>query len=410
MRESFRLEHTHKDIAIIGGGASGFACALTLARLCAEADKQVEITIFEQSERCLKSVLRSGNGRCNISNANVCKDDYYQPQHLSEVFDIVDKEDVFAFLDYVGLMLSEEDGGRLYPLSNKASVVVDCLRSKAEMLGVNVENNARVDSFCTNCDSVFLKFASDRDFRADYLLLSVGGGIFSFRDSLKDQLVDQEKLLCPIKCSFLRSNSLANVRQKCLLSVFDSNRDSLFAEYGEVQFRDYGISGIAAFNASRFIEDGCSVCLDFLPQITLQQLVDNLAKRNALFLGASTFDLLQGIVPKQILEYIFHCCAISKIDHIDHKQLFKIAALLKSFDLKDCLTNPAAGYQVSRGGISLGAVSSSTLELKCEPCVYVAGEALNVDGPCGGYNLHWAWASAICAAKSIFARIEGACE
>ncbi len=389
-------------IAIIGGGASGVVCAIYAKRTSPKS----EVTIFERSDRILKKILVTGNGRCNLSNINISAENYHSDS-LDKVKDVltafsIDEER--QFLESIGLMLCEENG-RIYPYSKRANDVSDALRLEIESLGIEVITNAFIKEIRPKNGGYTIngKFF-------DRVIICAGGSAApkfgtdgnSFRliESIGHSVVKPACALVPLMVEE-HTAQLKGIRAFCSVNLFENGK-VIKTQKGEVQFTDYGLSGIVIMNLSHFSKKGSKIEVDLFPEIDEDVLFSSLLNRTKLFKNRSAEKLFVGTVHKAIILYILSSLGIShhmSAKELNEGDLKKISHLLKHlpFTVKKTLGWDSA--QVTRGGASLLELSSGLESLKYKG-IYIAGEALDCVGECGGYNLFWAFATGAIAGKN----------
>ena len=354
-----------KKLAIIGSGPAGITAAISASRFAGE---DVEIHIFEQKPELCKTILATGNGRCNFSNVVIDVDQYHNADFVREFNSHKQAgESVCEILTSLGLEITTNDAGLMFPASMKASSVRDVLL------------NALASEVIVHTDS---KVVVSDDY--DATILAAGHfGQFDF-----------EKKLCPIVTA--EDVSVAdNVRSKVRLSLI-RDRNIIFEEAGEVQFRKYGISGIVTFNASRYVQKGDVIHLDFTEPCLIEgSTKEHFQKR--LIHGCHEC-YFQGFLHDDLAKLIE-----SRIKNEDDFE--EVWQQISAFELTvDELYEDEKISQVSRGGISVTDIDPKSLQVKNSK-VYACGEVIDVDGPCGGYNLTWAfesgWRAGKCVAMSL---------
>ena len=402
-----------KKIAIIGGGASGMMAAITAARLGAS------VTIYEHKDRVGKKILTTGNGKCNLTNLSVSKDDY-RGNHPSFVMSVLKEFPVAAtlrFFEELGLLWKERSGC-VYPVSNQASTVLDLLRSELKRLGVTVP---------TECGKVSLKPVHKNQRGGFVLTCAAGGGHFdrviiaaggkaapvtgsdgsgyALAKSMGHRLVPVLPALTALKGEESFFKPVAGVRVDAGHSLYIE--DALCAEeMGELQLTAQGPSGIPVFQLSRFAVEALSrqkrvhlVC-DFLPQYTAEQLEKSLAFRRQR--GLSAEEALTGILNKKLLFLLLKQCGIRPSEPLASNPASKMQQFCHI--IKHCRM-PITGYasfeqaQVCQGGVDTSQLHADLESAICKG-LYFAGEIVDVDGICGGYNLQWAWSSGYVAGRA----------
>lgn len=415
-----------KKLAIIGGGASGLTAAIEAAR---SLRSQAEVTVYEANDRVGRSILVTGNGRCNFSNAQIDASLYRNERFVDQALAALDAQSLsipktpfaeltfskksFAVLDNpvhcffagLGLMWREESEGRLYPLSNKASSVLDVLRAAAVDAGVIERCNQEVkcisepkgakDQFC-------IQFKNGDISYADAVILAVGG--CAAENIMLPQAIKRTPLkpvLAPLKTDVSHTKELNNIRVRCSLTLASGSGQKKASEEGELLFRDYGVSGIAVFNLSRFFEPGDVISIDFLPQFTQEEIESILLLRLDSWHKCKVADILRGVLLPQVARVLAKHIGVQPEKPLRHKDIVLLAQSLKKFSLSIRGLTDARQCQVMRGGFLVEGFNPRTMQAYAVPGLYITGESLDVDAPCGGYNLHWAWASGILAGHSV---------
>ncbi len=384
-------------VAIIGGGASGLACAITLKR----ADENIDVTVFEKLDRPCKKILATGNGRCNLSNF-VVSEEYYNGDHeiIHTVLDEFDAVEALRFFSSLGLKIRDEEG-RLYPYSMNASNVVTMLLSEAKRLKVKIRTDCKVETL----DSKLKINGKDR---FDAVVLSLGGKAAPQHGTDGDGYKILKNLgirYNPITPALVQIKTkedlkeLKGIRFKGVLFLREENDNDdspIKFQEGELLFTDYGISGIPAMQLSGDVaqmtakgeQPLLNVC--FTPDLGLKDV--NRYLQDQLDAGRKGSEILCGILNEKLADYIYKK---------NKGDINKIALDVMSLPLTATGTKGYRDAQVTRGGVGSDELNEHSLQTKKVPNLYITGELLDVDGTCGGYNLHFAWGSGIKAAKEI---------
>ena len=382
-----------RNIAIIGGGASGIAAAITAA------ERGARVVVFEAGKRIGHSILVSGNGRCNWSNAQVSAQDYANASFVGQAFEACPPQRVRQWFADLGLLAVEESDGKLYPITNKATSVLDVLRFRLEELGVEIACDRRAlrvrPAGKPGAVRWRIDFESGHSERFDAVLVACGGGIA--RELMPEgySFAKRRPRLCPIRTDRDSVKGLDGVRVKGVAALMRGGRE-MALERGEVQFRSFGVSGIGVFNLSRFTQVGDTVCIDLLPDVGKQELVDELAARPNRFPGRSAEQLLAGVVLPAVARAALRKAGLDANRPYPAGAAHAIADALKGYEMHvERFEEKQA--QVRQGGVEVSEVNPKTMESLKDHGLFVMGEALDVDGPCGGYNLHWAWTCGLLA-------------
>ena len=400
-------------VAIIGGGASGLVCACVLAK-----SSKIDVTVFEKNERVGKKLLSTGNGRCNMTNLSALPKDYFEAaDFVSPAFEKYPPESNIAFFESLGLFSRADSEGRVYPLSNQASSVLDALRFECERLGVHFICSSKVErveknsgTYVINGKERFAKVvfacgsaSAVRDFDSYSLLKAFGHTATKTAPALVRLITDDKA-----------ANQLKGIRAAVSMTLRAKGKKIAFAE-GELQFSDFSLSGIVSMELSSVVsrhmlngENDFSVDIDLVPSLSFDELftvLSRLSKRD----GLKSENLLSGFMHKKIGICLLKRNGISPekpMNELSQKQLREIVAACKKFSLKITGVGSFAQSQVTVGGIERNGFRKKTLESKKCRGLYCCGEMLDVDGKCGGYNLQWAFSSARLCSESIIRESE----
>ena len=368
---------TKKKIAILGGGASGIFAAIGAGIAAREQATDIDINIFEAGKSIGKPILRAGNGRCNLSNIKISVDE------------------ALSILVSRGLILDVKETGEIFPYTNRASSVLNLCNELLEELGVNINCN-------TPASSLF-------DF-SDYDAVIVCTGNRTTRSLLpkSTKFSDFSPVLCPIEVVEDDLKGVENLRAKATLRLKSGEGEAKFKEFGEVQFRKYGISGIVVFNASRFASPGDVVELDFKPPAMNEEDYKEVVSRR-LATSRNSSKLLSGLVDEKLEDLI-----VSRSKDCAADDILDTLRCLK-FSVKQNHTDPKT-VQVYRGGVEKSELSGCLLKAhfienmktsgELPQIVEVCGEAQDFDAPCGGFNISHAFNSGLLAGRDVVARLE----
>lgn len=395
------------DIVVIGGGASGLVCALAAKR----QRQDLSIAVIEREERIGKKLLRTGNGRCNITNKFISEDRYHgaDTEFIEAAFDRFPVPTVTRFFESVGVMIDFWEDGRAYPTSYQASSVLDALRFAAEELGVEFicENEIRK---ITPKNSVFVLNGAE-DITAKRVVAAYGSSAGLRRENMPllenigYEKVDIKPAIVAIKTDPFYVRQLKGIKFEGEISAM---RDSvkLKTSAGEVLFAEDGVSGPPALDIARLISHKRAdhVSLDIFPNISFDDLVKQLKSRRTLLAKREMENFFVGMVNKRLGQIIVKYSGIdlhSLVADLSDDKLEVLAWALKDFRIKAVGTQNLANAQVAAGGIATHQFDCRTMESKIHKGLYAVGELLDIDGDCGGFNLQWAWSSGLLAAESV---------
>jgi len=374
-------ESNCRRVLIVGGGAGGLAAA------AAAGAAGAQVTILEKANRVGKKLLRTGNGRCNLSNLHLSPEGYNRPDFVSP---LLSKTDCGALLEYfscLGLWTVADGEGRVYPRSDTAASVLDVLRLECARRGVKELCSVEVTAIRPRGGGLAVDTRENGVFTADRVVVAAGGGTALLR-SLGHRLIPFSPALCPLRTETSPIRGLSGLRLKCRAALRRDGR-TIHSEAGEILFRDFGVSGILALNLSRFAQKGDVLSLDLIPEMPEEELRARLDLRKAPDREES--DLLTGIFHRRVAEALFRSAGADS---------GALARRIKDYPIVVEGPGDVQNAQVTRGGAAVDDFDPLTLESRLYPGLYAVGEALDVDGPCGGYNLHWAFASGLAAGRS----------
>lgn len=378
-----------KKIVIVGAGASGVYLAILLKQKIPD----IQVVILEQNATSLKKLLATGNGRCNLSNQDMSID-YYFSDRLDIVETIIQDFDMVQRMHELGLYTIYQ-GKLLYPKSEQALSVKRILMQAAEDLGVLFLYGEEVLS--VNPQMPYVIKTNQQTITADYVIFAMGSqagklsGIQSSRYNLLKELHLQviEPMPSLVQMyTFPVLKKLKGVRVKGTFTLLE-NQKCIRKEKGELLFTDYGVSGIAIMQLSAFYQKNhhYQLSIDFFDEMDEQCLSRYIKER----LKKNYHHFYDGLVNNKLSAYL---------ESLSAHSVQQIVSLLKDFRLDITGLRNYETAQVMKGGLALQEVDEN-LQIQRYKHMYAIGEILNVDGLCGGYNLHFAFASAYRVAQAI---------
>lgn len=415
MRYNVGMKKFH--VAIVGGGASGLTLACTLVT------ENCTITVYERGERVGRKLSATGNGQGNVTNLAASATPYFSfsrvgAMRANELVSRYDEKSLMDDLQSLGLLLIADDRGRVYPAGRQASAVTDALRFTLAQKGVDVRFDSQVCAIQKTADGFTLSITNKQGemqtAQADAVVLCAGGNVakqlgtdgsaYALVTTLGHTCTPLYPSLVQLKTEMQAIKTLKGIR------VTDAGiRADWINEQGEKQthslqgdliFTDCGVSGDGIFRISAFvtahIQRGVSLTIDFLPTYTQEDIYALLTQKRKHYPQIERGELLCGFVNNQIARAIMKCA---------NGDLQTAAKLVKAFPLAVKGSLGADYAQVTKGGICMDEVDDN-LQSKFVDGLYFAGEILDVDGQCGGFNLQWAYSSAKAVANALFARMQ----
>ena len=404
------------DVIVIGGGAAGLAAAVFLTG----QKSACRVLVLEKNPRVGKKLMATGNGTCNLTNIHADATRYHgAPVMAEQALKALTVPQTLEFFTTIGVDCVTRPDGKVYPASEQAGAVLDALRLTAEAQGVTIlcEKKAEAIKKAKNGWSVL---NDGETYTAPYVLITVGGAAAPALGGSADGyrlLTDHGCRKTPLFPSIVQLRTATDfvravkgIRVDATLRLC-LNGCEVATQTGEVLFTDYGLSGPAVMYASRPAADWerqkkgeLTAHLDLLPDWNLSDLTARVAARGRLP-GRTLEDLLTGLTHKRVGQTVLRVAGVLPLtrpaDSLTEKEAARIAAVLKDWVIPVTGTQGFGGAQVTAGGIAADEVHPATFEVKRLPGVYAAGEVLDVDGDCGGFNLQFAWSSAYVAAKAI---------
>lgn len=416
-------------VGVIGGGAAGMMSAITAAR------NGHKVTLIEHKDRVGKKILATGNGRCNYTNVDISLRHYHggDKELINSVIKSFDQKKTLKFFNEIGVFPKEKNGC-IYPYSEQASAVLSCLRNEIIRLKIDVETECNTSEITkiTDIDAKKLikysgaetskevefsqgdvfKVTTDKGvFLFDKLIICTGskaqektgsdGSGYKIAKNLGHSIRKPLPALCSLKCKEDFFKAIAGIRCNAKVTLFIDGNEKI-NDTGELQLTDYGISGIPVFQvsylAARAIEKGANVSakIDFMPDAdSLNDLYDIITERIRNNPEKIMEELLIGLFHKNL------CILFNKMAGINQNtpcgemksaEINKLCKIIKSFSVSVISANSFDNAQVCSGGVRLDEINDNLQSSKMRG-LYFAGEILDVNGDCGGYNLQWAWSS-----------------
>ena len=396
------------------------AAAITAAR------QGARVTLLEGNMRVGKKLLSTGNGKCNLGNRKLDVSEYYcgEPERLERFLKQFGTDETVSFFQGIGVLLKEKNG-YLYPACEQAAVVQDALRLEMRELHVYKITSCKVDAIKRNRRTGKITVQGNGEsFTFDKVILACGGKAapstgsdgsgYELARMLGHSLVPVVPALVQLRCREDYLRSVAGVRADARISIY-SDGACVAEERGELQITEYGLSGIPVFQISRVVNyllaEGKEVeaCVDFLPDYSPEEYDRLYASRELLLQGnRSVEEYFTGMLHKKLMAMLIRLSGLganTDKEKAEERLLKKAYGLCRQWRLHIVGSNPFENAQVTAGGVPLAEVTDRLESVKA-PGVYFAGEILDVDGKCGGYNLQWAWCSGYLAAMAATAREE----
>lgn len=408
------MEKVYKT-AIIGGGAAGLFAALLLTT-GENAFSGEDVVILERNDRVGKKLLVTGNGQGNLTNKNISVDNYYGDKaFIKTFFGAINEFSLTDTLENFGVPISFDKTGRGYPVSRQANATVDAFRAILTKKNVKIITDAFVydvkkeeAGFTVIYRNAKAESGESNDFKtkvyAENVICAFGGksgenfGTDGSSYKILEKLGHKTTALYPslvqLKTETEKIKSLKGLKEDVVINAYDG-KTFIKSAKGEILFTEYGVSGPAAFQVSGHLAEcrNPDITIEFLPEYTLSETVGLIKKRMESGAFSDENDVLNGLLKKRTGQVVASGVKVKTPENL--------AFAIKNFKLKVTGNTGFNNSQVTKGGISTDKINPITMESKTCRGVYTAGELLNVDGDCGGYNLTFAFSGAYSAVRAI---------
>lgn len=400
-------------LTIIGGGASGLMCASVAAN---RLDNNKKIIVLEKENKVGKKILTSGNGRCNLSNLNASAIDYHgsSTSIIDSLFAKYNPQYVIKYFESIGLLTKAEKDGRVYPRNKLATSVLNVLRNEIYLKSINEICNVDIKEIKVLNKGYEIITQTD-NIITQKLVIATGGkcnhaGHETHSSShllkmLGYEMTKTSPSLSPVRVKNEIIKSLSGIRMEGKVSLIQNNR-ILKEEYGEIQFTNDALSGICVFNISRNAnkEKDLVIRVSLLPEYSEDEIKKLIYKRIDYLDDSDLQNLFVGMFHKNIGLAILKECKINpdkKTKSLSDKDISSLAHKINNWDFDTLQKQDYKSAQVTAGGIPISLINEKTFETKDHKGLYIIGEALDVDGNCGGYNLQFAFASGLCVGENV---------
>ena len=401
------------DVIVIGGGPAGMYAAITAAQ------NNCKVLLLERNDRLGKKLLITGKGRCNVTNncdeQEILKNIPRNGRFLYSAMAAQPPASVMDFFEKNGCELKTERGNRVFPQSDKAVSVLECLQSRMRRLGVTVQT-ARVSEIMTGAVGVCGVKAGTQVFQGRNVILATGGlsypttgstgDGFRMAQALGHTVTATEGSLVPLEtagedCQQMQGLSLRNVAVK----LINAKGKVLYKDFGELLFTHFGISGPTVLSASAHLKgDGCRLVIDLKPALEENKLDERILRDLSMYQNRSMENALTDLLPRSMIPVVLRRLEIDpnmQANSLKKQQRRALVELLKGFSVEITGKRPVAEAIITSGGIKVSEIDPKTMESKIVPGLYFAGEIIDCDAYTGGFNLQIAWATAYAAGCSV---------
>ena len=400
------------DGIIIGGGPAGMFAAITAAK------QGAKVLLLERNDRLGKKLLITGKGRCNVTNnctaQEVLQNTPRNGRFLFSAMTAFPPEKTMAFFEENGCALKTERGNRVFPVTDKAYSILECLQSELRRSGVTVKT-ARVKEILTEDGRVTGVATQNERISAKWVILATGGASYpttgstgdgyTMAKSLGHTIVPAEGSLVPLEtaghdCQDMQGLSLRN----CGVKLLNAKGKVLYKDFGELLFTHFGVSGPTVLSASCHLKgEGCRLVIDLKPALEDNKLDDRIQRDLELYKNRSMENALTDLLPRSMIPVVLCRLEIDpemQANSLTRQKRRALVELLKAFPVEITGKRPVSEAIITSGGVKVSEIDPKTMESKKVPGLYFAGEVIDCDAYTGGFNLQIAWATAYAAAMA----------
>lgn len=399
------------DLLIIGAGAAGMMAAITAAR------EHKKVCILEKLNKAGKKIMATGNGKCNFTNANM-QAEYFGGDRafVSQLLEKFSLQDCLDFFRSIGIYPKNKNG-YYYPNSEQAVSVANAFIFELERLGVQIYYETEITDILSQKNGVFVS-TNKGQFLVRKLIIATGllaapklgsdGSLFDLIKKTGHRFSPILPALCGFSCKGIDFKKVQGVRAHGTVTALIDGIE-VAEDTGEIQFTNYGLSGIPIFQISRYLSKGVyhkskvQIAINLLPELNKEVVLKELNHRKTIYADQTVDKLLNGFIHQLLSDMVLQKIHLDKqmfCSGISQSQIEKMAETLQHLVVTVTNYRDFEFAQVCTGGIPLSDIHWETLESKYAKNIHFAGEILDVDGICGGYNLHFAWATGYIAGKA----------
>ncbi len=399
-------------ILIVGGGAAGLSCAITAKKTYPSHT----VTVIEGNDRVGKKILTTGNGQCNLTHEHLSEDAYRgDVAYGAPILENYNDEKIIEFFESLGAVIKLEEDGRAYPYSLQAGSIVDLLRFEATKLGVEFLLDFKVKKIERNKPG--FRLYTDIDFvDGDRVVIACGGQAaphtgsdgsgYALLERFGHKRTNLYPVLVPLKCESPYLPSMKGMKTDAVATLYDGDR-AVREEFGEVLFTEYGLSGPPIFQLSGEVHECHApvISLKLVPEFSREEVTSFLKERIEAHPDFTLEQFFTGFLNKRIGMAVLKAADVTPLSRMTwslrDQDIEELSRIICDWRFPVTGTLDWSRAQATHGGIRMEDFSMYTLESHLQRGLYAAGEILNMDGDCGGYNLHWAWASGMAVGEAI---------
>ncbi|MBS4015082.1 MAG: NAD(P)/FAD-dependent oxidoreductase [Candidatus Latescibacteria bacterium] len=401
------LKDRQFDTIIIGAGAAGMIAGISAA----QAKPKQNIAIIEKNWILGKKVLVTGNGRCNLTNVNLSPDKYYgeNTKCLHNIFNRFSADDTIKFFNKLDVKLKTENDGRVFPITDMSSTIVDALSKELSQQKVKIYVNERLVKLIPDQDGWQVK--TDKNiYETKSVIIATGGKSYPESGSTGDgydiarqfghRIIEPRPALVSLELKSDLFKELPGVKANVTITL-TAQRKVVKRSTGEILFTHFGISGPIVLDLSRLINNNSEVSVNFMPELRKHEELNDLFRQYPRKTFVNTLDT---ILPKKLCQVLLNELKIDtekQASHLTKNENQLIFDKLTNWQLPIRGSRSFEESMVTAGGVSMDEINHRTMESLKAKGLYFAGEILDIDGVSGGYNLQFAWSTGFIAGSSV---------
>lgn len=401
------------DCIVIGGGPAGMFAAITAAH------NGKKVLLLEKNDRLGKKLLITGKGRCNVTNdcaaQDVLQNTPRNGRFLYSAMTAYPPEKIKAFFEDRGCALKTERGNRVFPVSDSARSILDCLVSELRRSKVTVKT-ARVKDIHTENGIVRGVITQNETIECASVILATGGASYpttgstgdgyAMAEALGHTIIPAQGSLVPLEteghdCQDMQGLALRN----CGVKLLNAKGKILYKDFGELLFTHFGVSGPTVLSASCHLKgEGCRLVIDLKPALEDNKLDERIQRDLEMYKNRSMENALTDLLPRSMIPIVLRRLEIDpamQANSLTRQKRRALVELLKAFSITISGKRPVAEAIITSGGVKVSEIDPKTMESKKVPGLYFAGEIIDCDAYTGGFNLQIAWATAYAAGMSV---------
>ena len=401
------------DVIVIGGGPAGMFAAITAAQ------RNKKVLLLERNDRLGKKLLITGKGRCNVTNdctaQEVLQNTPRNGRFLFSAMTAFPPEKTKAFFEERGCGLKTERGNRVFPVTDRAQSVLECLQNELRRCRVTVKT-ARVKSIDTENNIVCGVVTQDEVYETGAVILATGGASYPTTGSTGDgyrmaqalghTVIAPEGSLVPLETEGTDAQDMQGLSlRNCGVKLLNAKGKVLYKDFGELLFTHFGVSGPTVLSASCHLKgEGCRLVIDLKPALEDNKLDERIQRDLEVYKNRSMENALTDLLPRSMIPVVLRRLEIDpqmQANSLTKQKRRALVELLKGFELTISGKRPVAEAIITSGGVKVSEIDPKTMESKKVPGLYFAGEIIDCDAYTGGFNLQIAWATAWAAGMSV---------